>query len=258
MGRRRLTLGLPAAVVTAAVAFLVLEAAPGVQFLARGLLAGVFLLAGVAKLSDRRSFSDALTGFGIRGAVSLALAALLPLAELAVAAALLLPATSTVGALGALALLVPLTAAVAVALARGRTADCGCFGKDRSAPLSAVTLLRNGVLVGLAGAIAVAGSGKQDATFAAPPSDTALAAMGVAVFVAIGLLAARRGRGEVTNEPNVGVALASAEVATDAALTRRRLIRVAGGAGLAGALGTRLGWLDPSSADAALRGGGSR
>ena len=38
-------------------------------------------------------------------------------------------------------------------------ADCGCFGRERSAPAGGRTLARNGVLAGVAAAVAVAGPG---------------------------------------------------------------------------------------------------
>ncbi|MHB8659668.1 MAG: MauE/DoxX family redox-associated membrane protein [Solirubrobacteraceae bacterium] len=250
MGGRRVILLVPAAAGAVAVAFLVVGAVPGFGFLARVLLAGVFLVAGVAKLRDRKSFADTLEGFGTRGSLVPALAVLLPALECAVAGLLLVPATSSAGALGALALLLSFSVAVGVALARGRTADCGCFGKDRTGPLSVQTLVRNGVLAGFAGAIAVAGPGGGDPVFGRLPSLTSLAALGLAAVVAVGLLAARR-RGPA-DEPNVSVAVPSAGQAIEPALTRRRWMRVAGATGLAGALGSWLGWPEVAGACAQL------
>jgi hypothetical protein len=222
----------------------VVLALPALSFLARGLVAGVFLLAGVAKVRDRSSFADVLTGFGVPGAAAPAGAVVLPAAEVAVAVALLVPATSSAGAIGALALLLVFSVAVAVEVVRGRTADCGCFGKDRSGTLSGATLLRNGLLIGLAGALVVVPSGK-DAAFGGTPD---LAAIGVAALVAVGLLAARRPRRELTDTPSVTVAVSATGEVVESALTRRRWMRVAGVAGLAGALGPWLGWPEVAGA----------
>jgi uncharacterized membrane protein YphA (DoxX/SURF4 family) len=55
---------------------------------ARLLLAAVFATAGVAKLADREGSRRAITDFGVPPSLAAALAVLLPLCELAVAAAL--------------------------------------------------------------------------------------------------------------------------------------------------------------------------
>ena len=117
---------------------------------ARLLLSGVFLVAGVAKLADREGSRQAVVGFGVPGALAAPLAIFLPLAELAVAAALIPTATAFWGALGALALLLLFVAGIATNLARGRRPDCHCFGQLRSAPAGWRTLARNGVLAGVA------------------------------------------------------------------------------------------------------------
>jgi methylamine dehydrogenase accessory protein MauD len=70
----------------------------------------------------------------------------LPLAELAVAAALVPTATARWGAVGALALLSLFVAAIVANLARGRKPECRCFGQLHSAPAGWSTLARNTVL----------------------------------------------------------------------------------------------------------------
>ena len=72
---------------------------------ARLLLAVVFALAGVAKLADRAGTRQALVDFGVPAALAGPFWILLPLAELAVAAALVPATTAWWGAVGALALL---------------------------------------------------------------------------------------------------------------------------------------------------------
>jgi methylamine dehydrogenase accessory protein MauD len=87
------------------------------------------------------------------------LAVLLPLAELAVATALIPAATAWWGAAGALVLLLLFVAAIAANLARGRKAECHCFGQLHSEPAGWKTLARNGVLAVVAGFVVWQGYG---------------------------------------------------------------------------------------------------
>jgi uncharacterized membrane protein YphA (DoxX/SURF4 family) len=73
--------------------------------LSRLLLAGVFVVAGAAKLADREGSRQAVADFGVPTPLASAFAVLLPLAELAVAAALIPASTAWWGAAGALTLL---------------------------------------------------------------------------------------------------------------------------------------------------------
>jgi peroxiredoxin len=118
--------------------------------LARLLLAVVFVAAGAAKLADRAGSRQAVAGFGVPS-LATPLATLLPLAELAVAAALIPAASAWWGALGALALLLLFVAGIGINLARGRNPDCHCFGHLHSAPAGWRTLARNGALAAIAG-----------------------------------------------------------------------------------------------------------
>jgi peroxiredoxin len=131
--------------------------------MAAGLLAGrlflaaVFALAGLAKLSDRAGWRRAVGDFGVPARFLAPVALLVPLAEFATSGALLPAASARWGALGALALLGALSAAVAVQLARGRRPDCRCFGRLHSAPVGRSSLVRNGVLAAVAGLVAWGG-----------------------------------------------------------------------------------------------------
>ncbi len=117
---------------------------------ARLLIAFVFVAAGVAKLADLQGSRQAVVNFGLPSALAAPLGLLLPLAELAVAAALLPAATALWGALGALALLLLFVAGIGANLARGNKPDCHCFGQLHSAPAGWKTLARNGVLAAVA------------------------------------------------------------------------------------------------------------
>src|SRR5919107_3648484 len=119
--------------------------------LARLLLAAVFMVAGAAKLADREGSRRALADFGVPTTLAVPLGVLLPLAELAVAAALIPASTAWWGAAGALVLLLLFVAAIAANLARGRKAECHCFGQLHSEPAGWKTLARNGVLAAVAG-----------------------------------------------------------------------------------------------------------
>lgn len=119
--------------------------------IARLLLALVFVVAGVAKLADRAGSRQAAVDFGVPVSLATPLGILLPLAELAVAAALIPTITAWWGALGAFALLLVFAAGIGINLARGRQPDCHCFGQLHSAPASWSTLARNVVLAAVAG-----------------------------------------------------------------------------------------------------------
>jgi methylamine dehydrogenase accessory protein MauD len=118
--------------------------------IARLLLALVFVVAGVAKLADRAGSRRAIADFGVPVSLAAPLAIFLPLAELAVAAALIPSATAWGGALGALVLLLLFAAGIGINLARGHRPDCHCFGQLHSAPAGRSTLARNGVLAAVA------------------------------------------------------------------------------------------------------------
>jgi len=147
------------------------------------LLAVVFAAAAAAKLWDREGTRDAVVGFGAPERAAAPLALLLPVAELAVAALLLPDATALAGALGAATLLLVLSAAIALNLARGRAPDCHCFGQLHSAPAGPMTLVRNGALAAVA-AFVIGGSlnGTEPAVAAAA---LVLFAAGCAAFVSL-------------------------------------------------------------------------
>jgi len=167
-----------------------------VVLVARLVLAGVFLVAGLAKLADRDGTRTALVGFGAPRGLSTPLALVLPLAEIAVALLLLPAATALYGALAALALVALFSGVIAISLARGKTPDCHCFGQLHSAPASWKTLARNGLL-GVVGLVAVAGTVGEDSVSAVAwvrelaPSELVAVVVGVtsALLLAVGGLA---------------------------------------------------------------------
>jgi peroxiredoxin/uncharacterized membrane protein YphA (DoxX/SURF4 family) len=118
--------------------------------IARLVLAAVFALSGVAKLADQAGSRRAMIAFGVPRRWASPLGLLLPMAELAVAAALISAVAAWWGALGALILLVLFVVGIGANLARGRRPDCRCFGQLHSAPVGWKTLARNGLLMAVA------------------------------------------------------------------------------------------------------------
>ncbi len=153
---------------------------------ARLLLSAVFVVAAGAKLLDPKGTRHAATELGVPERLAATVAALLPLTELAVAVVLLPVRSASWGALAALTLLLVFTAVIVVNLLLGRRPPCRCFGSTDTRPIGWSTLLRNGVLLALAGFVVWAGPG---------PSIVALIAQSarsevVGPSVVIGLLAA--------------------------------------------------------------------
>lgn len=125
--------------------------------LARLVLAGVFLVAGTAKLLDRRGSVQAMRDFGVPERFATPAGLALPIAELAVAILLLPVATAWWGALGSLVLLLAFVGGISINLMRGKQPDCHCFGQLHSAPAGRSTLVRNGLLAAVSAFVLVAG-----------------------------------------------------------------------------------------------------
>ncbi|HVC02540.1 MAG TPA: MauE/DoxX family redox-associated membrane protein [Steroidobacteraceae bacterium] len=113
-------------------------------------LGGAVLFAGAAGHKTRR-FGEFVESFAAYRVVPArwagAAAHAIPILELAVCAALLLPAEHARGALAASGLLIAYAAAIALNLARGRRElDCGCAGPGRRRPIAAWMVWRNLIL----------------------------------------------------------------------------------------------------------------
>src|SRR4051794_10712615 len=114
--------------------------------IARLVLAGVFAVAGVAKLLDREGSREGLEGFGVPKNIAAPGSIVLPVVEIAIAILLLPVATAWYAAIGALVLLLAFIAGIAYNMSKGRAPDCHCFGSLHSEPAGWSTLIRNGVL----------------------------------------------------------------------------------------------------------------
>lgn len=118
---------------------------------ARVALAAVFAVSGVLKLREGSAgLRSALEGFGVPGGAARRLWWVLPVAEVALAAALAATLRSPAAAWAALGLLSVFTLAVGVALLGEARPVCPCFGARSEEPISGFTLARNGVLLAVA------------------------------------------------------------------------------------------------------------
>ncbi|MDH3679233.1 MAG: hypothetical protein OEV40_04700 [Acidimicrobiia bacterium] len=114
--------------------------------LAAYLLAVVLVAAAVAKARRPAATATEFAELGL--AWPGALARLVPLVELACAAALV--ATPAWGGVVSFALLAAFTAVLVTVVRSGRVVRCSCFGGVGSQPVSARSLARNAVLLALA------------------------------------------------------------------------------------------------------------
>jgi peroxiredoxin len=126
--------------------------------------------------------------FGVAEPFAAPLGTLIPVAELAVAAALVFPSTAWSGALGAAVLLLCFVEAIATSIARGIRPGCQCFGRLSPSPAGWGALLRTALLAGIAGFVVVAGL---DDVGPGPADLGALGALGAVVVVAVAVLAAQ-------------------------------------------------------------------
>ena len=123
----------------------------------RVLLAAVFAVAAVRKAADREGSRRALERFGVPAALVRPVSFGLPILELVLSVGLLAAVSAARAAAAAAALLLVFCVTIARLLVRGETPDCHCFGGVGSAPVGPRTLVRNLVLVALAGFVSIAG-----------------------------------------------------------------------------------------------------
>jgi thiol-disulfide isomerase/thioredoxin len=121
-----------------------------IAIVSRAVLACVFAVAAAGKLLDIPGSQAAMEQFGLRGWVARLAGRGLPLLEGAVAVALLVDTSARAAAIAALALLAAFVVGIALMLARGKQAECHCFGAIHSAEIGPATLARNIALAALA------------------------------------------------------------------------------------------------------------
>jgi len=146
---------------------------------------GVLLLvAGWTKLRDIEAFRDVLANYELLAVPLVApFAWALAIGECAAGVLLLPAATRGVGAVLAAALWLVVTAAVVLAIARGRGGiDCGCGGAQQDVPIGPGLVLRNLVLLALT-AVAAAPIAARDVVW------LDFAAVGAAALFMLGAIA---------------------------------------------------------------------
>jgi uncharacterized membrane protein YphA (DoxX/SURF4 family) len=162
--------------------------ASGVGYVAAVVVAALFAAAAAAKLRDLRGTSVDFDRLGIPNPD--VFARLVPLAELAVVALLLIVPAG--GAIAALVTLAFFTTFLVGRLRAGVTAPCACFGAASKAPLSGIEIARNAGLMVLS-AVALA------ATRPVRPSIADLVVVLVPTLAFAGVLHLLRGRREATS-----------------------------------------------------------
>jgi hypothetical protein len=162
-----------------------------ILLVARILLAVVFAVAAVGKVGNRSRTVETLVEFGVPERLRAPTATALPVAELAIAVALLPASTAAWAALAAALLLASFSVAVARVLARGQAVDCNCFGSLGPSRITRWTAARNGLLLLVAATVAVIGQSEPGPSALGwiGDLDTAgLAALGAGVAIALGAL----------------------------------------------------------------------
>lgn len=156
----------------------------------RILLAGVFFVAGLAKLADRAGLYQSMVDFGLPKRFARPFGLALPLAELTVGLLLMFNTTAWIGAIGTLSLLLSFIVGITYNLAKGRKPDCHCFGKLNSTPIGWDTVLRNSLLALLAAFIIWQGPGTLSPfTFFSGLSAFQLLGLSFAVLVIVAFVA---------------------------------------------------------------------
>lgn len=125
---------------------------PFLELLARWVLGGIFLYAGVHKIVDPEGFAKTIYGYGILTQGINLTAILLPWVELVAGAALvagIYPVSSSGLISGLLAVFVVV---IVYNIARGYTFDCGCFGAGDD-PTGWGTVLRDVGMLALGGIV---------------------------------------------------------------------------------------------------------
>lgn len=131
----------------------------GIILAARVLLGAVFMVAGAAKLTRRRTFADSTAALGIPKSLARVVARGMPILELGIGGFLLPSSTARPAAAAGAGLLVAFSALLAGNLLRGRRPSCNCFGGLSSAPISAWSLVRNGGLIAIAATVSITDGG---------------------------------------------------------------------------------------------------
>jgi uncharacterized membrane protein YphA (DoxX/SURF4 family) len=119
-------------------------------WLGRAALSAVFVYAALPKLADPSAFATSIANYQLWPEASGVAALLVPVAELVIAAGLLVPSLQRGSALLSALLLAVFVLAMAQARARGIDLRCGCFNAALDAKVSWWTVARSGALCAFA------------------------------------------------------------------------------------------------------------
>ena len=124
------------------------RALPAITWLARSVVAGLFIYAGATKLQDPGAFAVEIDHYELWPELAPYMAVSLPMLEILLGVALwVLPRVwRRSAALVCFVLMTAFTFAASAAVARGLDIDCGCFGSG-SGPITWLTLLRDVALL---------------------------------------------------------------------------------------------------------------
>jgi uncharacterized membrane protein YphA (DoxX/SURF4 family) len=135
----------------------------GVQWLVlimRLILGGIFLAAGILKVTNVTAFAAQIAGFQILPTPVVApLAGILPLVEIVVGVLLLVGFATRITAWFAAGQVAIFTIAIASAVVRGLSISCGCFGANDRTTTSWAEVARDSLFVILAIVIAMRAPG---------------------------------------------------------------------------------------------------
>jgi thiol-disulfide isomerase/thioredoxin len=118
-------------------------------------VAGVLVVAGVAKALDVGATRRSIPALGLPQVLAGPIAIALPAVELALGLLLVPVATARLAAAAATLLFSAFSVVVGVALVRGRDAECHCFGQLSSEPIGVATVVRSALLAVAAAFVAI-------------------------------------------------------------------------------------------------------
>lgn len=119
----------------------------------------VLVVAAGAKLMDVSGSKASLEAFGVPRRLLGLLALAIPMAEVVIGLLLVQVSTAQLGAIAAAVLFLTFVAAMGLNLLKGRTAECHCFGRLHSAPVTWWTMARTGGFAACALLVAIVGPG---------------------------------------------------------------------------------------------------
>jgi uncharacterized membrane protein YphA (DoxX/SURF4 family) len=124
---------------------------PAAVLVVRGVLGAIFVVAGASKVGHAAEFAQQIAAFRLLPQPVIApMALLLPFLEILLGGYLVIGLFTRIAAWSAALLLLVFDAAIASAVVRGMTLNCGCFGTHDSTVTSWAEVARDAIFVLLA------------------------------------------------------------------------------------------------------------